>query len=98
MYEAYAAMLVGVVCGGGAIVALMLSRNLTPLPYTAVHITAILVMIALVTLGYDSIPATERHTNVGLSRMVYILVSWMVFVATMWTYRLLSRPSLTLDW
>jgi hypothetical protein len=98
MYEAYAAMLVGVVCAGGAIGALTLSRNLPPLSYTAVHVTTILIMIAVVTLGYDSIPPAERYPHVGLSRLLYIVVSWVLFVITLWTHRLLGRPELTLEW
>jgi protein-S-isoprenylcysteine O-methyltransferase Ste14 len=98
MYEAYAAMLVGVVCAGGAIAALTLARNLAPLAYTAVHVTTIVVMIVLVTLGYDSIPSVERYPDPGLSRMLYVVVSWMLFVGTLWTYRLLGRPELNLEW
>jgi hypothetical protein len=98
MYEAYAAMLVGVVCAGGAIAALTLARNLAPLPYTAVHVITILVMIAVVTLGYDSIPLEERYFHHGLSRLLYIAVSWLVFTGTLWTYRLLGRAEPTWEW
>jgi hypothetical protein len=90
MYEAYAASLVGVVCGAAAVVAIQLSRNLSPVPYTAVHLGAILLMIVLITLGYDSIPFTERYPELGFSRMVYIVVSWLAFVATMAIHRQLQ--------
>jgi FtsH-binding integral membrane protein len=90
MYEAYAASLVGVVCGAAAVIALQLTRNLSALPYAAVHLGAILLMIVLVTLGYDSIPFDERYPQAGFSRMLYILVSWIAFVTTMAIYRQLQ--------
>jgi protein-S-isoprenylcysteine O-methyltransferase Ste14 len=97
MYEAYVATLVGVVCGAAAVAALQFSRNLSAAPYAAVHLVAILVMIVLVTLGYDSMPLSVSSSNMASSRMLYILVSWVLFIATMWTYRLLSHPDLKLE-
>jgi hypothetical protein len=93
MYEAYAAMLVGVVCGAAAIAALNLSRNLAPLSYTAMHLATIVVMITLVTLGYDSIPVAERYPQAGTSRLLYVVVSWLLFIGTMAVYRHLQSPS-----
>ena len=89
MYEAYVAILVGTVSGAAAIAALHLSRNLSPLPYTAVHLGTILLMIALVTLGYDHIPVGGRYPDTGLSRVLYIVVSWLAFVSTMLIHRTL---------
>jgi hypothetical protein len=97
MYEAYAAILVGVVCAGAAIAALTLSRNLAPFPYALVHLTAVLIMISFVTLGYDSIPTAERYPHHAVSRMLYVVLSWVLFVGTLWTYRLVVRQDLTLE-
>jgi hypothetical protein len=97
MYEAYAAILVGVVCAGAAIAALALARNLAPLPYAAVHVAAILIMIGFVTLGYDSIPTEERYPHLAVSRMLYVVLSWILFVGTLWTYRVLVRQDLKLE-
>ena len=60
MHEAYAAMLVGIVSAAAAIGALLGSRHLPPLAYTAVHLTASLLMIMLVTFGYEAVPAPVR--------------------------------------
>jgi formate hydrogenlyase subunit 4 len=87
MYEAYAAMLVGTVCGAAAVLALQISRNLSAIAYTAVHLGTILLMIVLVTFGYDSIPFAERHPQLGISRLLYVAVSWTFFIATMLIHR-----------
>jgi hypothetical protein len=93
MYEVYVATLVGVVCGAAAVAALQFSRNLSALLYAGVHLGAILFMIVLVTQGYDSIPSIQRYPQMGLSRMLYVGVSWLVFIATMGIYRHLhGRP------
>ncbi len=91
MYEAYVATLVGVVCAAAAIVALNLSRRLDPLPYAVVHLTAVLVMIALVSLGYARIPLVARYPQTVVSSMIYIGVSWLMFVSTLVTYSYLNR-------
>ena len=92
MYEAYVAMLIGVVCAATAILALNLSRRLRPLPYAGVHLTAVIVMISLITLGYGKIPAASRHSHVFISNVIYIGVSWAIFVTTLLTYSYLNRP------
>jgi hypothetical protein len=93
MLEIYAATLVGVVCGAAAVAALQLSRELAPAPYTAIHVITIVVMIGLVTLGYESIPTIERYADAGLSRMLYVVVSWLAFMLTMLIHRQLQLPS-----
>lgn len=92
MYEAYAAALVGVVCAAVAISALNASRHLSPLPYATVHVTAMVVMIALITLGYTRIPVAARYPQIVLSNAIYIGTGWLMFVATLLTYSYLNRP------
>ena len=87
MYECYAATVVGVVCAAGAIAALTVSRSMRPLPYTVVHITAVLIMIALVTTGFDKVPPAARYPQETVSRLLYIAVSWLAFVATLAVHR-----------
>ncbi|WP_447977541.1 hypothetical protein [Candidatus Nitrospira bockiana] len=92
MYEAYAATLVGVVSAAVAIWALRLSRSLAPLPYTAVHVAAILIMILLVTWGYAKVPVLHRYPHDLISRLIYIGVSWLMFVNTLVVHWRLNRP------
>ncbi|MER3422929.1 MAG: hypothetical protein C4293_06540 [Nitrospiraceae bacterium] len=94
IYEAYAATLVGVVSAGVAIRALTVSRNLAPLHYTVVNLIAILLMIVLVTVGYDTILFTARHPHIIISRLVYIGVSWLIFVKTLVVYSCLNPSGL----
>ena len=91
MYEAYAAMLVGTVSAGAAIVAMIGSRHLSPLLYTAVHLAATLFMIFLVTFGYEAVPAAARSEPVYISRLIYLGVSSVMFVNTMLIHAVLNR-------
>jgi hypothetical protein len=91
MYEAYAAMLVGVVSAAAAIAAMVFSRRLAPLAYTTVHLAAILLMIMLVTFGYETIPLFARMTPVYVSRLIYLGVSSVIFVNTMLIHTFLNR-------
>lgn len=90
MYECYAATVVGVVCAAGAIAALAVSRTMRPLPYTVVHITAVLVMIALVTVGFEKVPLAARYPQETVSRLLYIAVSWLAFVGTFAVHRVIQ--------
>lgn len=91
MYEAYAAMLVGIVSAAGAIGALIGSRHLSPLLYTAVHLMATLFMIMLVTFGYEAVPAAARTAPAYMSRLIYLGVSSVMFVNTMLIHAVLNR-------
>jgi hypothetical protein len=91
MYEAYAAMLVGIVSAAAAIGALIGSRHLPPLLYTAVHLTATLFMIILVTCGYEAVPPAVRIAPAYLSRLIYLGVSSVMFVNTMLLHAFLNR-------
>jgi hypothetical protein len=91
MYEAYAAMLVGIVSAGAAIGALIGSQRLPSLPYTAVHLTATLFMIMLVTFGYDAVPPAARMAPDYMSRLIYLGVSSTMFVNTMLVHAFLNR-------
>lgn len=91
MYEAYAAMLVGIVSAAAAIGALIGSRHLPPLPFTAVHLTATLLMIMLVTFGYEAIPPAARTAPAHMSRLIYLGVSSVMFVNTMLVHAFLNR-------
>jgi hypothetical protein len=91
MYEAYAAMLVGIVSAAAAIGALIGSRHLPPLAYTAVHLTASLLMIMLVTFGYEAVPAPVRIGPEYVSRLIYLGVSSVMFFNTMLVHAFLNR-------
>jgi hypothetical protein len=91
MYEAYAAMLVGIVSAAAAIGALIGSRHLSPLAYTAVHLTATLLMILLVTFGYEAVPAPARIGPEYVSRLIYLGVSSVMFFNTMLVHAFLNR-------
>jgi hypothetical protein len=91
MYEAYAAMLVGIVSAAAAIGALIGSRHLSPLLYTAVHLTATLFMIMLVTFGYEAVPPAARMAPAYISRMIYLGVSSVMFFNTMLCHGFLNR-------
>ena len=91
MYEAYAAMLVGIVSAAAAIAALMGSRHLSPLPYTALHLTATLLMIMLVTFGYEAVPPTARIAPAYISRLIYLGVSSTMFLNTMLVHAFINR-------
>ncbi len=93
MYEAYAAMLVGIVSAAAAIGALIGSRHLPPLPYTTVHLTATLFMIMLVTFGYDAVPAAAHTAPAYMSRLIYLGVSSVMFVSTMFVHAFLNRSN-----
>ena len=90
MYEAYAALLVGVVSAAAAISALICSRCFSPLPYTVVHLTATLVMIVLVTFGYEAVPVSAREAPEYLSRLIYLGVSSVMFFNTMLVHAFLN--------
>ncbi|HKN85825.1 MAG TPA: hypothetical protein VJV04_03090 [Nitrospiraceae bacterium] len=91
MYEAYAALLVGIVSAAAAIGALIGSRHSSPLAYTAVHLTATLVMIMLVTFGYEAVPMSARVAPEYLSRLIYLSVSSVMFFNTMLVHAFLNR-------
>lgn len=91
MYEAYAAMLVGTVSAAAAIAAMIGSRHLSPLLYTAVHLAATLFMIILVTFGYEALPAAARIEPVYVSRLIYLGVGSVMFVNTMLVHAFLNR-------
>jgi hypothetical protein len=95
MYEAYAAMLVGIVSAAGAIGALIGSRHLSPLFYTAVHLIATLFMIMLVTFGYEAVPPAARTAPAYMSRLIYLGVSSVMFVNTMLIHAVLNRSKET---
>jgi len=95
MYEAYAAMLVGIVSAAAAIGALIGSRHLSPLAYTAVHLTATLLMIALVTFGYEAVPAPARTGPDYISRLIYLGVSSVMFFNTMLVHAFLNQSEKT---
>lgn len=100
MYEAYAAVLVGIVSAAAAIAALIGSRRSPPLTYTAVHLTATLVMIVLVTFGYEAVPLSARVAPEYLSRLIYLGVSSVMFFNTMLVHAFLNRSppqGMTLD-
>lgn len=91
MYEAYAALLVGVISAAAAISALIGSRHAAPLAYTAVHLTATLVMIVLLTFGYEAVPVSARVAPEYLSRLIYLGVSSVMFFNTMLVHAFLNR-------
>jgi hypothetical protein len=91
MYEAYAAMLVGIVSAAAAIGALMGSRHLSPLLYTAVHLTVTLLMIGLVTFGYEAVSPDARIAPAYLSRLIYLGVSSVMFINTMLVHAFINR-------
>ncbi len=91
MYEAYVAMLVGIVSAAAAIGALIGSRHLPPLPYTAVHLAATICMIMLVTFGYEAVPSAARTAPAYMSRLIYLGVSSVMFVNTMLVHAFLNR-------
>ena len=91
MYEAYAALLVGVISAAAAISALIGSRHAAPLAYAAVHLTATLVMIVLVTFGYEAVPVSARVAPEYLSRLIYLGVSSVMFFNTMLVHAFLNR-------
>lgn len=93
MYEAYAAMLVGVVSAAAAIGALIVSRRLPPLAYTAVHLMATLLMIILVTFGYEAVPAPVRTGPEYVSRLIYLSVSSVMFFSAMLVHAFLNRTN-----
>lgn len=91
MYEAYAAMLVGIVSAAAALGALISSRHLPPLPYTIVHLAATLLMILLVTFGYEAVPTAARTAPAYISRLIYLGVSSGMFINTMLVHAFLNR-------
>lgn len=91
MHEAYAGMLVGIVSAAAAIGALLGSRRLPPLAYTAVHLIATLLMIVLVTFGYEAVPAPVRTGPEYVSRLIYLGVSSVMFFNTMLVHAFLNR-------
>lgn len=91
MYEAYAAMLVGIISAAAAIGALLGSRQLSPLLYTSVHLAATVLMIMLVTFGYEAVPSTARIAPVYISRLIYLGVSSVMFLNTMLVHAFLNR-------
>ena len=91
MQEAYAAMLVGIVSAAAAIGALIMSRRLPPLAYTAVHLIATLFMIMFVTCGYEAVPTVARTAPEYLSRLIYLGVSSIMFFNTMLIHAFLNR-------
>ena len=91
MYEAYVAMLVGIISAAAAIAALIGSRHFSPLAYTAVHLTATLVMIVLVTFGYEATPMSARIAPEYISRLIYLGVSSVMFFNTMLVHAFLNR-------
>lgn len=95
MYEAYAAMLIGIVSAAAAIGAMIGSRHLSPLLYTAVHVAATLAMILLVTFGYEAVPVSARTEPVHVSRLIYLAVSSLMFVNTMLIHAFLNRTKRT---
>ena len=95
MYEAYAALLIGTVSAAAAIGAMIGSRHLSPLPYTVVHLAAILVMIFLVTFGYEAVPVSLRTAQAHVSRLIYLGVSSLMFVSTMFVHAWLNRSKRT---
>lgn len=92
MYEAYAAMLVGVISAAAAIGALISTRRLSPLGYTAVHLSVTLLMIGLVTFGYARIPLSARTSPDYVSRLIYLGASCATFFNTMLIHAILNRP------
>ena len=91
MHEAYTAMLVGVVSAAVAIGAMLFSRHLAAAAYTVVNLTAVFLMIALVTCGYETIPPFSRTASVHVSRLIYLVVSSLMFVNTMLIHAFLNR-------
>lgn len=95
MYEAYAAVLVGVVCAGVAILALRVSRDFAPAAYAGVHVAVVVLMIVLVTIGYGKVSLTQRVSPAIVSSGIYVGVSWIMFVNTLIVYSFLNRQKRT---
>lgn len=74
-----------------AIGALIMSRRLPPLAYTAVHLIATLFMIMFVTCGYEAVPTVARTAPEYLSRLIYLGVSSIMFFNTILIHAFLNR-------